>query len=174
MEELRPPTTLSHYRIVSKIGAGGMGEVYLAEDTKLDRRVALKILPADVSADETRMRRFVQEAKADSALNHPNIITIHEIEHIDSVNFIVTEFIDGETLRQRVKAEMKLGEILGVGTVMGTAFYKSPEQAKGAKVLICQGHRQKESLQSHLALQLNRRARSRTRSRSERSFGLTK
>jgi serine/threonine protein kinase len=64
MEELRPATTLSHYRIVSKLGAGGMGEVYLAQDTRLDRKVALKVLPANVAADRTRMRRFVQEAKA--------------------------------------------------------------------------------------------------------------
>ena len=105
---LSPNTTISHYRIVSKIGAGGMGEVYLAQDTKLDRRVALKILPADVAADQTRMRRFVQEAKAASALNHPNIITIHEIEQIDSINFIATEFIDGETLRQRIGAGIEL------------------------------------------------------------------
>jgi len=77
-ENLSPNTTLAHYRIVSKLGAGGMGEVYLAQDTKLDRRVALKILPADVVADQTRIRRFIQEAKAASALNHPNIITIHD------------------------------------------------------------------------------------------------
>src|SRR6266496_1961959 len=103
MAELGPDTTLSHYRIVSKIGAGGMGEVYLAQDTKLDRKVALKILPADVAVHQDRMRRFVQEAKAASALNHPNIITIYEIEQIDPVHFIATEFIDGETLRERAR-----------------------------------------------------------------------
>lgn len=112
-KELSANSTLSHYRIVSKIGAGGMGEVYLAHDTKLDRRVALKVLPPDVAADRTRMLRFIQEAKAASALNHPNIITIHEIEQIDSVNFIATEFIDGETLRERMRhAPMILAEIL--------------------------------------------------------------
>ena len=114
MDELPANTTLSHYRIVTKLGAGGMGEAYLAQDTKLDRKVVLKILPPDVAADETRMRRFVQEAKAASALNHPHIIAIHEIEQIDSMNFIATEFIDGETLRQRILAGMKLVEILEV------------------------------------------------------------
>ena len=94
--------TISHYRILSKLGAGGMGEVYLAQDTKLDRKVALKILPAEVAAHPDRMRRFVQEAKAASALNHPNILTIYEIEQIDSTHFIATEFIDGETLRSRL------------------------------------------------------------------------
>src|SRR5207244_6190220 len=103
--------TISHYRILSKLGAGGMGEVYLAQDTKLDRKVALKILPADVAAHQDRMRRFVQEAKTASALNHPNILTIYEIEQIDSVNFIATEFIDGETLRHRLRSgAIKLGE----------------------------------------------------------------
>jgi serine/threonine-protein kinase len=114
-QELEVNSTLSHYRIVSKLGAGGMGEVYLAQDTKLDRKVALKVLPGDVATDRTRMRRFVQEAKAASALNHPNIITIHEIEQLDSLNFIATEFIDGETLRQRMRrAPMKLGDVLDV------------------------------------------------------------
>src|SRR5438105_3129615 len=106
-------TKLGRYEIRSQLGAGGMGEVYLAQDTKLDRKVALKILPADVAAHPDRMKRFVQEAKTASALNHPNIITIHEIEQIDSVNFIATEFIDGETLRQRLRSEaMKLGVVL--------------------------------------------------------------
>src|SRR2546425_8736398 len=98
--------TISHYRIIHQLGAGGMGEVYLAQDTKLDRKVALKILPADVAVHQDRMRRFVQEAKAASALNHPNIITIYEIEQIDSINFIATEFIDGETLRERLGASL--------------------------------------------------------------------
>src|SRR2546426_1342538 len=102
-------TKLGRYEIRSQIGEGGMGEVYLAQDTKLDRKVALKILPAEVAAHPDRMKRFVQEAKTASALNHPSIITIYEIEHIDSVNFIATEFIDGETLRRRVREEpMKL------------------------------------------------------------------
>jgi eukaryotic-like serine/threonine-protein kinase len=94
--------TLSHYRIVSKLGAGGMGEVYLAQDTKLDRKVALKILPAGVAANQERMRRFVQEAKAAAALNHRNIAHIYEIGEADGLNFMTMEFIDGQTLRQYV------------------------------------------------------------------------
>ncbi len=101
-DTISPNTTLAHYRIVSKIGAGGMGEVYLAQDTKLDRKVALKILPADLAANQDRMRRFVQEAKAAAALNHPNIATIHEIGEGDGVNFIAMEFIDGATLREKI------------------------------------------------------------------------
>ena len=116
-------TKLGRYEIRSKIGAGGMAEVYLAQDTKLDRKVALKILPADVAADRNRMSRFVQEAKAASALNHPNIITIYEIEQIDSVNFIATEFIDGDTLRQRLRnAPLKLGEVLDVTVQIASAL----------------------------------------------------
>ncbi len=96
-------TRLSHYEIRSQLGAGGMGEVYLAVDTKLDREVALKILPADVAANTQRVRRFIQEAKAASALNHPHIITIHEVGEAESIHFIATEFIDGFTLRDSLK-----------------------------------------------------------------------
>src|SRR5437667_4929704 len=114
---------MGRYEIRSKIGVGGMGEVYLAQDTKLDRKVALKILPADVAENKDRMRRFVQEAKAASALNHPNIITIHEIDETDSINFIATEFIDGETLRERMRsAQMKLSDILDVAAQIASAL----------------------------------------------------
>ncbi len=98
-------THLGRYEIRSKIGAGGMGEVYLAHDTKLDRKVALKILPAELAANQDRMRRFVQEAKAAAALNHPNIATIHEIGESEGVNYIAMEFIDGVTLREKIHQE---------------------------------------------------------------------
>src|SRR5436309_8273950 len=104
-ESLAVNSIISHYRIVSKIGAGGMGDVYLAQDTKLDRKVALKILPGDVAANQDRMRRFVQEAKAAAALNHPNIAHIYEIGESADVNFIAMEFIDGMTLREKIHPE---------------------------------------------------------------------
>src|SRR6266404_4592458 len=121
--ELSANTTLSHYRIVSKIGEGGMGEVYLAQDTKLDRKVALKILPADVAAHPDRMKRFVQEARAASSLNHPNIITIHEIGETASGHFIGTEFIDGETLRERMsRGGVELSDTLDIVLQVASAL----------------------------------------------------
>lgn len=102
--ELTANSTLSHYRIGSKIAAGGMGEVYRAHDARLDREVAIKLLPADVALDEDRLQRFEQEAKATSALNHPNILTVYDIGDHDGSPFIVAELLDGEERRQRLDA----------------------------------------------------------------------
>src|SRR5713101_6895092 len=104
-EPLSVNTTISHYRILAKVGEGGMGEVYLAQDTKLDRKVALKILPGELATNHDRMRRFTQEAKAAAALNHPNIAHIYEIGEAEDIHFIAMEFVDGLTLRERIHRE---------------------------------------------------------------------
>jgi eukaryotic-like serine/threonine-protein kinase len=191
-------TTIDRYEIISLLGSGGMGEVYLARDKRLERKVALKLLRSDFTHDSSRLNRFEQEAKAASALNHPNIITIHEISEFDSNSFITTEFIDGRTLRQiimlgklpiftaleiaiQVASALAAAHEAGIihrdikpenimmrhdgivkvldfglakltedrfdpqaagfsrqdtdpGTVLGTATYMSPEQARGMKV----------------------------------------
>src|SRR6266705_2003037 len=95
-------TKLGRYEIRSKIGEGGMGEVYLAEDMQLRRRVALKILPLEVASNKDRMRRFTQEAQAAAALNHPHIAHIYEIGESEGVHFISMEFVDGLTLREKI------------------------------------------------------------------------
>lgn len=105
---------IGHFRILSAIGAGGMGEVFLAEDVRLERRVALKILSEKISANRDGLSRFIQEAKAASALNHPNIITVYDIGEQDGVNFIATEFIDGETLRERMRKRLTFEETLSI------------------------------------------------------------
>jgi eukaryotic-like serine/threonine-protein kinase len=111
---LSPGTKLGRYEICSKLGEGGMGEVYLAQDTKLERTVALKTLPAEVADHRQRMQRFMQEAKTASSLNHPNILTIFEIGEWEGTHFIATEFIDGETLRQHIQlTHANIGDILG-------------------------------------------------------------
>src|SRR5437762_779994 len=116
-------TRLDRYEIISPLGAGGMGEVYLAIDTRLDRRVALKLLPAQFTTDADRMRRFVQEAKAASALNHPNIITIHEIGECGGTHFIATEFIEGQTLRQQImRGRMETSTALEVALQVASAL----------------------------------------------------
>jgi serine/threonine protein kinase len=114
---------VGHYQIIAPLGKGGMGEVYLANDLKLDRKVALKLLPVEFTNHKERLRRFVQEAKAASSLNHPNIITIHEIGQVDGAHFIATEFIDGQTLKQLMAHKrMKLSEILEVSMQAASAL----------------------------------------------------
>ena len=106
---------IDHYEITALLGKGGMGEVYLAQDTKLSRKVALKFLPGAFTQDQERLRRFEQEARATSALNHPNILTIFEIGEADERHYIATEFIEGETLKRRIAVgSLKLGETLDI------------------------------------------------------------
>src|ERR1043165_6036198 len=100
----QPRASFAHYQIVSPIGSGGMGEVFLARDTKLDRQVAIKFLNQRFSKDEALLNRFIQEAKAASALNHPNILTVYEIGENEGTHYIATEYIDGTTLRERMKS----------------------------------------------------------------------
>ena len=114
---------ISHYKILSLLGRGGMGEVYLAQDTRLGRNVALKLLPIEFTRDHERVQRFRQEARAASALNHPNIITIFAIDEVDGTHFIATEFIDGITLRQRLSdSTMNTNEAIDVALQIAYAL----------------------------------------------------
>lgn len=120
---LSPGTLLGRYKIRSRLGAGGMGEVYLAEDTMLRRAVAVKILTGEYAQNEQRLRRFEREAYAASSLNHPNIVTIYEIGSEGDQQFIVNEYVDGESLRQhRLKTQMELREVLDVAIQIASAL----------------------------------------------------
>jgi TolB-like protein/predicted ATPase/Flp pilus assembly protein TadD len=121
-QDLSAHTNLSHYRIVSKIGAGGMGEVWLAYDERLKRKVALKLLPAELTSDADRVRRFEQEAQAASALNHPNIITVHDIGECEAGRFIVMELVAGRTLRAVITEDNSLATLLALGQQMAKAL----------------------------------------------------
>src|SRR5512144_3195296 len=112
-----PPTVISHYRVVRSLGSGGMGEVFLAEDTKLERSVALKLLPKEVAADASRRKRFLTEAKAASALNHSSVCTIYEVgETPGGQPFIAMEYLEGVTLEALARRRrLELREIVGIG-----------------------------------------------------------
>jgi eukaryotic-like serine/threonine-protein kinase len=119
---------IGHYELIRQIGAGGMGEVYLAHDSQLARKVALKLLPAHVIQDRQRLERFKQEARAASALNHPNILTIYEIGEEAGQPFIATEFIEGETLRARLaQAHLPLGQALDIAVQAATGLNAAHE-----------------------------------------------
>ncbi len=133
----KKPTRLAgskvgHYEIVSQIGVGGMGEVFLAKDTRLERKVAIKFISPKFAHDSDRLRRFVNEAKAASALNHPNIITVYEIAETDGTQFIATEFIDGITLRERMRREpLEMKSSLDIAVQVASAM----QAAHGAGII---------------------------------------
>jgi len=125
-------TQIGHYRILEKLGAGGMGEVYLAEDMKLGRKVAIKILSEEYTTNRDRLHRFEQEACAASALNHPNILTIHEVGQDDGRHFIATEFIDGVTLRAKMaERHLEIRELLDIAIQVASAL----EEAHSAGIV---------------------------------------
>ena len=132
MPEPQPPivgATLTHYRLANRLGAGGMGEVYAAEDTKLGRRIALKILQPDLAGDPLRLERFRREARAVAALNHPNIVTIHSVEEDRGIHFLTMELVEGETLRQRLRrGGLALAELLELAVPLADAVGAAHER----------------------------------------------
>ena len=119
---LRPEDNIAHYRIVSALASGGMGEVYLAQDRKLERSVALKILPPDLVKDTERVLRFEREAKALASLNHPNVAGIYGVEEQDGARYLILEYVEGETLEERLERALvvTLGRLKACERVVGS------------------------------------------------------
>ena len=121
-----PGQTLSHYRLVEKIGEGGMGVVYRAEDTKLRRQVALKVLPPELVANEERRLRFLREARTAAAVNHPNIAHVYEIDEADGVVFITMELVEGKTLRKQMRGKaLPMKDTLRIATEMAEGLARA-------------------------------------------------
>ncbi len=121
--------SLSHYKILEKLGAGGMGEVYVAEDTKLRRRVALKVLPSRFAAVPERLKRFRREAEAVAALSHPNIVTIYSVEEADGVHFLTMELVEGKTLDEIIpRRGLPVEEFFEIAVPMVDALVAAHEQ----------------------------------------------
>ncbi|HRH42140.1 MAG TPA: serine/threonine-protein kinase, partial [Pyrinomonadaceae bacterium] len=120
---------ISFYKLIKKLGAGGMGEVYLAEDTRLNRKVALKILPIEVAQDRKRLSRFLQEARLAANLNHPNICIIYEVDDSTETPFISMEYIEGETLTHKIQNKsLNLAEILEISHQIADALDEAHKQ----------------------------------------------
>src|SRR5579864_5303924 len=123
---LAPGTRLGPYEVEAPLGAGGMGEVYRARDTRLERHVAIKVLPAQLSSDPVRKQRFEREAKTISSLNHPHICVMHDIGHHDGIDYLVMEFVEGETLAKRLeKGPLPLEQVLKYGAQIADALDKA-------------------------------------------------
>src|SRR6185437_12422530 len=123
-----PVQTIAHYRIVEPIGAGGMGAVYKAYDNKLQRVVAIKLLPSEYVSQQDRRRRFFQEARAASALNHPHILTIYEVGEDDGRPYIAMEYVEGETLRQKIKSRsLQLKDAVDIALQIAEGLAKAHE-----------------------------------------------
>src|SRR6478609_4223403 len=123
---LSPGTRVGAYEVLGPLGAGGMGEVYRARDTRLGREVALKVLPEEVSLDRDRLARFEQEARSASALNHPNIVTVYEVGQLDATPFIAMELVDGKTLRELcVSGPMPIRRVLAVAAQTADGLAKA-------------------------------------------------
>src|SRR5262249_1670291 len=139
-------TTIGHFRVFEKIGAGGMGEVYRATDTRLGREVALKVLPADVARDPECLSRFQREARAVAALNHPNVVTLYSVEEADGVHFLTMELIEGNPLDRLIPSNgLPVERIIEIATALADALSAAHEKGilhrdlKPANVMVTNG-----------------------------------